>query len=75
MEKHDEQGEQLSVLAEEKVARGDYTLFDEGARVITRLQIKGELCLVIANREGEAFVIDEAFEKELKSALCNERIT
>lgn len=70
MEKYNEKYEkQLYELALNRIESGNYKVFDEDARVITRTEIEGKKCLVIANREGETVVIDGHFEKALRAAL------
>ena len=69
-EKYDEKKvHQLRILAENRIQSGQYKIFDQTARVITRKKIDGRDCLVIINGEGETIVITPDFEMVLRNAI------
>ena len=54
----------------DRIKTGDYKIFDKHAKVVTRSDIDNRgTCLVIANADGETFIIDADFENVLRTAL------
>lgn len=60
---------QLKMLAENRLKTGRFITLDDSARIITRKNIDGRQCLVIASGEGDTFVITPEFEVVLAHAL------
>jgi hypothetical protein len=69
---------QIVFMAQNKVESGNYKIFDNDARVITKRNFSElveqgksdfESCLIIANREGETVVITREFSRILFNAL------
>jgi hypothetical protein len=62
--------EKFRLLANERIVKGKYKIFDRNARLIKRHKFEGlnsesESALVILNGQGEAIVLTEEFEREL----------
>jgi hypothetical protein len=62
--------EKFRLLANERIVKRKYKIFDRNSRLIKRHKFDGlnsesESALVILNSKGEAIVLTEEFEREL----------
>lgn len=71
----------IVLLAQNRVEKGNFKVFDNDARVITKKDFPqlvetgksdSASCLVICNRDGETVVITQEFSKILFNALKSE---